>query len=341
MKGLSRTAFFQIPAYESPPKAKFQGSLPIQHWPNTDPSQYSTQKDHWLEQIEDHNLLDRYTPNTWSFSKSAQQAFLNWGLEGWSRFVPLLRAVKPLEDESLEATEHMANAFNIKKSVSTIPILGEIAVNLLEQLPSVHSMEDALAQFTAVLSAVNDTAFYAARKYHYKPDTPIREQGFSDLCVLQGDGLQIGPFNDHLDPSIYSSIQRGQIVFIAKNGAMQIVKLPSPQQLSLMIQKDDHAKAYIDTKQPLSQEDKRRQLSAYGPHMGISATLQLLETYHQTGIPEDRITPSGWTDLHRLLETVPFDFKKHIQEGRLSVLMDKPNNATQQGVWEVESSVSE
>jgi hypothetical protein len=258
------------------------------------------------DQYDNQRLQDRYPP----FFKETLNMF---GLVDSLGHPPSLR----LRGSQIEG------AVGHRKPTTTHGLLAAIALDVLKQLPDAASLEEGSAQLVATIDVINDKA----QKQTIKLESANRVS--HDKHAVTGGiapgGIAIKP----LENQLYSAVQTGHFVFVAKNGAIQILKLPTPKEMAEIIKHDPEAQRQILLKQPLNH------VPSYPPKhfRDIPELLRFLGELEEGKYPQ-RVHPSGATDIHHILTDIQFDYPKHIREGRLKTLLDKPG-ADRRKVWEV------
>jgi hypothetical protein len=179
--------------------------LPTEEWSRLE-KPYSEYAERILDGENFQNLEDQYPDLYRQFSLSNYKRRLN--------FIPPIGWKPGHKPQGAPANTHRA--------------LAEIALKVFDQFPPASTMLEAALQlhgsFTAVAKADAEFEYDKTCKGQFSPyekfSTDPRLQRTGNVNAY---GLQINPWKDKL----YTAVQLGHIVFIASNGAVQIVKIPS------------------------------------------------------------------------------------------------------------------
>ncbi len=210
--------------------------------------------------------------------------------------------------------------------------LATVLLHLMKSLPRTESCEGTLAQLLTGVKTINAVALQNYQTIQGDPQ-----------WVYSGGLSEDGPLILPLAGRAYSSIQYRHGVVIAPNGALQVFQIPSAKDTIAMIEADPVAAAWIEGNRPLSHypPDEDRSCAPFKPLKHHEATLAQTRAHLSglaAGTVPPRSTPWGWDDIHTLMYWVPFDYAKHIAEGRIKVILDKPG-LNGQNVWEALSSL--
>lgn len=193
---------------------------------------------------------------------------------------------------------------------STNGALAIIALDILKQLPPAPTADLAFIQIKDVLSQISEKAVARGKTLGgpWKPS----------------NGLQLGFFRAKgLERTVYSQILTGHILAVGANGAVQILKVPSPGELVEIIANDPKAQKAIARQKPVKPDRFGFfRMPSFKPGFNLAQTLQYLREM-AAGQHRER-TVNGWSDVHTLLRDIPFNFARHIREGRVQVLFEKP-----------------
>lgn len=205
-----------------------------------------------------------------------------------------------------------------KRVCATTGALAQISLEIMDQLQKPEDSLDAFAQLSELMAQVTQAS---CRKIN---------PGRLDENVHPAY-LGLGGYDVAGTDSMFSMLQTGHIVLIAENGAMQMIKVPSANEMIELIRHDEKARKLIDEKQLIKPEKAGWNADPTLPGLDAEGTIQLLEETAEGKHP-DR-APYGWADLHTLLRDIPFDLERHLKEGRLKLLYDSPGQ-DEKNVWE-------
>ncbi len=192
---------------------------------------------------------------------------------------------------------------------STNGALAVVALEILGQLPPAANAMEAFVQLNDVLRQLSARAVEKARGLtgDWQPSNGI------SLGFFRARGLE------HVG---YSQVLTGHILLIAPNGAVQILKVPTPAELITLIDHDPKAQEAINRHRPVKPDRWGFfRMPSLKRGYDLAQTRQFLSEMAQ-GRHRHRVV-NGWSDVHTLLRDVPFDFARHVREGRIPVLFDK------------------
>lgn len=206
-----------------------------------------------------------------------------------------------------------------KRPLTTHGLIACVGLEVLKQLPNANSAERALAQ---LFEAIDCTVKVAEKRFCHEIERPGSRR-FFDTDPISPDGTAMKPYRE----KIYSAMQTSHIVFVARNGAIQVLRLPTPKEFIEIVRADKKAQTAILSQQPLNKDNGRmdhteKEISKiyFGSIFELYDFLNELES----GLHQERTTHSGASDVHRIMFRIPFDYKRHIDNGLLKVLVDKP-----------------
>lgn len=212
--------------------------------------------------------------------------------------------------------------YDVVGKKTTHGLIVYIGLEILKQLQNASNAESGIAQLFESIDCPTQRAKKKAEEIEY-----TFENGFYVTDGISPGGREIFPYEEKM----YSSLQTKHIVFIAKNGAMQILKLPTPKELSKITENDVQAQKEILTRQPLN--GGSGSMGFTEKYIGsIQELLSFLDELEKGKHPE-RVTTSGGTDITSILSVVAFDYAKHINSGYLKVLVNK-SGVDGKSVWE-------
>lgn len=207
---------------------------------------------------------------------------------------------------------------NTPPSKNTHGVLASLALSILSMLPAGNTMEDTLAQLY--------TSFWEITRQSGMNTPPFtKEPGLDHSGGMRASGPGVLTLSN-----LYSSLQTSHMVFIAPNGALQIVARPNAQVMSEILAHDPVAQKHLDKQKPLNQNAREGLDALTDKTYDAATTIAYLKTLTDG---RARQSANGWTDVHTVLRNIPIDFARHIADKRLRILLEKPG-ADGQGVWD-------
>lgn len=203
-------------------------------------------------------------------------------------------------------------AVGYRKPATTHGLIAAWGLEILKNLPKADSLEDGIAQLFESFIAVNDRSKEKGDKL--KPTLS------SDYRVTEGIKVT-GPAINKYENQAYSAIQTEHIVFVDQNGAIQILKVPTPKELSLMFKDDEVAWQDFLGNQPLKRDQRETKITPK-TFLDLEKLIHFLEMLEK-GKYKTRANQLGATDVHYILEKVDFDFVDCLERGFLKILFDK------------------
>ena len=211
--------------------------------------------------------------------------------------------------------------------------LAAILILMLHHLSPAKDLEDALAQIQ--LSCTYLTV-KARRNIAKHPELKMEGDALNIrnlgrfLFDLPPTGMTTGTFDlsGYSIPAckniLHTTIQSKHIVFLAPNGAMQIIQMPTPADWKAIIESDRLLQQQIRMSPP-NFITKNKVLTG-DP---VTDLLGLLDEQTLKSLSGN----NGSSPLHDMAMTLPIDYPELIRAGKIKVLLNKPGS-DHQDVWD-------